>query len=147
MVARATAAHGLKQAKRAVDVGAQEWCRVRDRVVVVRLGRKVYDGVMPGNQTGQEPGIADVAYHKLHALGRQPRDVGGISGVGQLVQHGNARVGVLPHHVAHKVAAHEPAAARDQDVMRLKRVHHAMHPLRKPPSASSPRQNLPMFGS
>ncbi len=131
VVARAAPAHGLEQAKRAVDVGVQKWCRVRDGVVVVRLGRKVYDGVMPGNQTGQELGVADVAYHKLHALGRQPRDVGGVSGVGELVQHRDVHVGVLSRHVAHEAAAHEAAAARDQDVMRLKRSRHAMHPLQR----------------
>ena len=137
VVANAASAHGLKQAKRAVDVGAQEWRRVRDGVVVVRLGRKVHDGVMPGNQVCQELAVADVAHHKLHALGRQARDVGGISGVGQLVQHRDVHVGVLPHHMAHEVAAHEPAAARDQDVMRLKRGRHAMHPFQKPPSRST----------
>ena len=47
---------------------------VCDARLLASLGRKVHDGVMPGNQTGQEPGVADVAYHKLHALGRQAHD-------------------------------------------------------------------------
>lgn len=113
----------------------------------MRLRRKVHDGVMPGNQTGQEPGVADVAYHKLHAAGRQPGNVGRVSGVGELVQHRHAHARVLARQVPHKVAAYEAATTRDQDVVRLKHGRHAIHPLQTPPYAAESNQNSLMFNS
>ena len=117
VVADAVLADGLQQAEGALDVGAQERLGVRDGVVVVGLGRVVHDGVVARDDAVQQLGVADVAHDELHAVRRQPGDVLGVAGVGQLVQDGDVDARVVVHHVAHEVAADEAAAARDDDVL------------------------------
>ena len=108
---------GLQQAEGALHVGAQEGHGVGDGVVVVALGRVVDDGVVPRDNAVQQPGVADIAHDELQAVRRQPGDVLGVAGIGQLVQDGDVHPGVVVHHVVHEVAADEAAAARDDDVL------------------------------
>lgn len=124
VVADAVLADGLQQAEGALDVGAQERLRVRDGVVVVALGGVVHDGVVARDDPVQQLRVADVAHDELHAVRRQPRDVLGVAGVGQLVQDGDVHPGVVVHDVVHEVAADEAAAARDDDVLRFKDLRH-----------------------
>ena len=126
MVADPVLAHGLEQPERALDIGAQEGLGVCDGVVVVGLGGVVDDGVVAGDDALQQLRVADVADHELHAVCRQPRDVLAVARVGQLVEHGHVHVGVLPHHMVHEVAADEAAAARDDDVLGLDNISHAI---------------------
>ena len=116
VVADAVLADGLQQAEGALDVGAQEGLRVGDGVVVVGLGGVVHDGVVAWDELIEQPGVADVAHDELHAVRRQPRDVLGVAGVGQLVQDGDVDARVVVHDVVDEVAADEAAAARDDDV-------------------------------
>ena len=116
VVADAVLPHGLQQAEGALHVGAQEGLRVRDGVVVVALGGVVHDRVVARDDAVQQLRVADVAHDELHAVGGQARDVLGVAGVGQLVQDGDAHVGVVVHDVVHEVAADEAAAAGDDDV-------------------------------
>ena len=116
VVADSVFADGLQQAEGALHVGAQERLRVGDGVVVVGLGGVVHDRVVAGDDPIEQLGVADVAHDELHAVGRQPRDVLGVAGVGQLVQDGHVHLGVVVDHVVHEVAADEAAAARDDDV-------------------------------
>lgn len=118
VVADAVFADGLQQAEGALDVGAQERLRVGDGVVVVGLGGVVDDGVVARHQLIEQPGVADVAHDELNAVRRQPGDVLGVAGVGQLVQDGDVDARVVVDHVVHEVAADEAAAARDDDVLR-----------------------------
>ena len=124
VVADAVFPHGLQQAEGALDVGAQEGLRVGDGVVVVALGGVVHDRVVAGDEPIQQLGVADVAHDELHAVRRQPGDVLGVAGVGQLVQDGDVDVRVVVHDVVHEVAADEAAAARDDDVLRFKNLRH-----------------------
>ena len=124
VVADAVLADGLEQAEGALDVGAQEGLRVGDGVVVVALGGVVHDGVVARYQPVQKLGVADVAHNELHAVRRQPGDVLGVAGVGQLVQDGDVHPGVVVHDVVHEVAADKAAAARDDDVLRFKNLRH-----------------------
>ena len=124
VVADAVFPDGLQQAEGALDVGAQEGLRVGDGVVVVGLRGVVHDGVVARHQPVQQLGVADVAHDELHAVGRQPGDVLGVAGVGQLVQNGDVHLGVVVHDVVHEVAADEAAAARDDDVLRFKNLRH-----------------------
>ena len=126
MVADPVLSHGLEQPEGALDVGAQEGLGIGDGVVVVGLGGVVDDGVVTGDDLIQQLGVADVADHELHAVCGQPRDVLAVASVGELVQHGHMHVGVLPHHMVHEVAADEAAAARDDDVVGLKSLDHAI---------------------
>ena len=61
------------------------------------------------DQPVHECRIADVAHHELHAVGGQASDVGGIAGVGKLVEHGHVHTGMLAHHPAHKVGPDKAA--------------------------------------
>ena len=124
VVADAVLADGLKKAEGSLDVRAQEGIGVCDGVVVVALGGVVHDGVVAGDQLIEQGGVADVAHDELHAVRRQPRDVLGVAGVGQLVQDGHVHPGVVVDHVVHEVAADEAAAARDDDVLRFKNLRH-----------------------
>lgn len=124
VVADAVFADGLQQAEGALDVGAQEGLGVGDGVVVVALGGVVHDRVVARYKPVQQLGVADVAHDELDAVRRQPGDVLGVAGVGQLVQDGNVHVGVVVDHVVHEVAADEAATARDDDVLRFKDLRH-----------------------
>ena len=124
MVADAVLPHGLQKAEGALHVGAQERLRVGDGVVVVGLRGIVDDRVVARDQLIEQGGVADVADDELHAVRRQPGDVLGVAGVGQLVQDGDVHPGVVVHHVVHEVAADEAAAARDDDVLRFKDLRH-----------------------
>lgn len=117
VVADAVLADGLQKAEGALDVRAQEGLRVGDGVVVVALGRVVHDRVVARHQPIEQPRVADVAHDELHAVRRQPGDVLGVAGVGQLVQDGDVDVRMVVHHVVHEVAADEAAAARDDDIL------------------------------
>ena len=117
VVADAVLPHGLQQAEGALDVRAQEGLRVGDGVVVVALGGVVHDCVVAGDQSVQQLGVADVAHDELHAVRRQPGDVLGVAGVGQLVQDGDVHARVVAHDVVDEVAADEAAAARDDDAL------------------------------
>lgn len=124
VVADAVFADGLQQAEGALHVGAQERLGVGDGVVVVALGGVMHDRVVAGDQPVQQPGVADVADDELHAVRRQPRDVLGVAGVGQLVQDGDVDARVVVDHVVHEVAADEAAAARDDDVLGFENLRH-----------------------
>ena len=124
VVADAVFADGLQQAEGALHVGAQERLRVGDGVVVVALGGVVHDDVVTGDQLVEQLRVADVAHDELHAVGRQPGDVLGVAGVGQLVQDGDVHPRVVVNHVVHEVAAGEAAAARDDDVPGLEGLRH-----------------------
>ena len=124
VVADAVLADGLQQAEGALHVGAQERLRVGDGVVVVALGGVVDDRVVAGDQFIEQPSVADVADDELHAVRRQPRDVLGVAGVGQLVQDGDVDARVVVHDVVHEVAADEAAAARDDDVLGFEDLRH-----------------------
>ena len=124
MVADAVFPHGLQQAEGALHVGAQEGLGVRDGVVVVALGGVVHYRVVARDDAVQQLRVADVAHDELHAVRRQPGDVLGVAGVGQLVQDGHVHIGVVVDHVVHEVAADEAAAARDDDVFGFKDLRH-----------------------
>ena len=124
VVADAVFADGLQQSEGALDVGAQERLGVRDGVVVVALCGVVHDGVVARHQPIQQLRVADVAHDELDAVRRQPGDVLGVAGVGQLVQDGDVDARVVVHDVVHEVAADEAAAARDDDVLGFKNLRH-----------------------
>ena len=111
-------ASGLEQLVGALDVGAQEGLRIGDRVVVVRLGGVVHDGVVARDEALEQLGVADVAHHELHPILGQAGDVLRVARVGELVEDGHAHVRVLRRHVAHEVRADEAAAAGHDDVSR-----------------------------
>ena len=124
VVADTVLPHGLQQAEGALHVGAQERLRVGDGVVVVALGGVVDDRVVAGDQPVQQLRVADVAHDELHAVRRQPGDVLGVAGVGQLVQDGHVHLGMVVHDVVHEVAADEAAAARDDDAPGFENLRH-----------------------
>lgn len=120
VVADAVLAHGLQQAERALHVGLEERLRVRDAVVVMRLGRVVHDRVVARHDPVQQVRVADVAHHEFHAVLGQARDVLRVARIRELVQHGHVHVRVVVHHVVHEVRTDEAAATGHDDVMRSK---------------------------
>lgn len=122
MVADAVLPDGLEQAERAFHVRPQERFRIRDRIVVVGLGRVMHDRVMPRHDPVEQIRIADVAHHELHTILGQARDVLRIARVRELVQHGHVHVRVMVHHVVHEVRPDEAAATGHDDVLRSKRL-------------------------
>ena len=137
VVADAVFADGLQQAEGAIDVGAQERLGVGDGVVVVGLRGIVDDRVVARDDAIQQLRVADVAHDELHAVRRQPGDILGVAGVGQLVQHGDVDARVVVHDVVHEVAADEAAAARDDDVLRFKNLRHVNVSLLQQPSTNT----------
>mgnify|MGYP000217061464 CR=1 FL=1 len=78
MVADPVLAHRLQQTERALHVGPQERFRIRDGIVVVRLGRVMHDRVMPRHDPVQKVGVADVAHHELHTVLGKPAMFSGL---------------------------------------------------------------------
>ena len=119
VVAHAVPAAGLDEGVGALDVGAQERGRVGDGVVVVGLGGVVDHGVGLGHEAVDERGVADVAHDELDAVRGQTRDVVGVAGVGQLVEHGDVDARVLARDMVDEIGADEAAAAGDDDALKI----------------------------
>ena len=112
----------LEQAERALHVRPQERLRIRDRIVVMGLGRVVHDRVVARHDPVQQVRVADVAHHELHTVLGKSRDVLRIARVRELVQNGHVHVRVMVHHVVHEVRPDEAAATGHDDVLRSKRL-------------------------
>ena len=119
-------AAGLDERVGALDVGAQKRARVGDGVVVVGLRGVVHHGVGVGHEPVHERGVTDVAHNELDAVGGQARDVVGVAGVGELVQHGDADARVLAHDVVDEVGADEAAAAGDDYAAGHENISHVI---------------------
>ena len=128
MVADPVLAHGLEQAERALHVRPEERLRIRDGIVVVRLGRVVHDRVVPGHDFVEEVGVADVAHDQFHAVLGKARNVLRIAGIGELIQHGHVHVRMVPHHVVHEIRPDETTTTGHDNVMGSKEFFsHAIH--------------------
>ena len=129
MVADAVLADRLEQAERALHVRLQERFRIRDRVVVVRLGRVMHDRVVARHDFVEQIRVADIAHHELHAALRQARDVLRVARVRELVQHGHVHTRVVVHHVVHEIRPDETTATGHNDVTGNKRLFNYDPPL------------------
>lgn len=112
----------LEQAERAFHVRLQERFRVRDRIVVMGLGRVVHDRVVARHDPVEQLGVADVAVHELDTVLRQARDVLDVARIGQSVQHGHMHVRMVVDHVMHEIRTDETTATGHDDVLRSKRL-------------------------
>ena len=112
----------LEQAERALHVGPQKRFRIRDGIVVVRLGRVMHDRVMPRHDFVEQVRVADVAHHELHTVLGQARDVLRIARVRELVQNGDMHVRVVLHHVMHEIRPDETTATGHDNVLGNKRL-------------------------
>lgn len=122
VVADAVPAHGLEQTERAFHVRPQERFRVRDRIVVMGLGRVVHDRVVARHDPVEQLGVADVAVHELDTILRQARDVLDVARIGQGIQHGHMHVRMVVDHVMHEIRTDETTATGHDDVLRSKRL-------------------------
>lgn len=122
VVADAVLAHGLEQAERALYVRLQERFRIRDRIVVVGLGRVVHDRVVARHDLVEQLGVADVAMHELDTVLGKARDVLDVARISQSVQHGHVHVRVMVDHVMHEIRPDETTATGHDDVLRSKRL-------------------------
>lgn len=122
MVADAVLPDRLEQAERALHVRPQERLWIRDRIVVVGLGRVMHDRVMPRRDFVEQVSVADVAHDQLHTILGQARDVLRIARIGELVQHGHMHVRMMIHHVMHEIRTDETTATSHDDVLGNKRL-------------------------
>lgn len=122
VVADAVLAHGLEQTERAFHVRLQERFRVRDRIVVMGLGRVVHDRVVARHDLVEQLGVADVAMHELDTVLGKARDVLDVARISQSVQHGHVHVRVMVDHVMHEIRPDETTATGHDDVLRSKRL-------------------------
>lgn len=122
VVADAVFAHGLEQTERAFHVRPQERFRVRDRIVVMGLGRVMHDRVMPRHDPVEQLRVADVAVHELDTVGGKARDVLDVARIGQGIQHGHMHVRMVVDHVMHEIRTDETTATGHDDVLRSKRL-------------------------
>lgn len=122
VVADAVLAHGLEQTERAFHVRLQERFRVRDRIVVMGLGRVVHDRVVARHDPVEQLGVADVAMHELDTVLGKARDVLDVARISQSVQHGHVHVRVMVDHVMHEIRPDETTATGHDDVLRSKRL-------------------------
>ena len=112
----------LEQAERALDVRFQERLRVRDRIVVMGLGRVVHDRVVARHDPVEQLGVADVAVHELDTILRQARDILDVARIGQGIQHGHMHVRMVVDHVMHEIRPDETTATGHNDVLGNKRL-------------------------
>lgn len=122
VVADAVLAHGLEQTERAFHVRLQERFRVRDRIVVMGLGRVVHDRVVARHDLVEQLGVADVAMHELDTVLGKARDVLDVARISQSVQHGHVHVRVMVDHVMHEIRPDETTATGHDDVLMSKRL-------------------------
>ena len=122
VVADAVPAHGLEQAERAFHVRPQERFRVRDRIVVMGLGRVMHDRVVARHDPVEQLDVADVAVHELDTILRQARDILDVARIGQGIQHGHMHVRMVVDHVMHEIRTDETTATGHDDVLRSKRL-------------------------
>lgn len=122
VVADAVLAHGLEQTERAFHVRLQERFRVRDRIVVMGLGRVVHDRVVARHDPVEQLGVADVAVYELDTVLGKARDVLDVARISQSVQHGHVHVRVMVDHVMHEIRPDETTATGHDDVLRSKRL-------------------------
>ena len=127
VVADAVPAHGLEQTERAFHVRLQERFRVRDRIVVMGLGRVVHDRVVARHDPVEQLGVADVAMHELDTVLGKARDVLDVARISQSVQHGHVHVRVMVDHVMHEIGTDETTATGHDDVLRSKRLFSHIH--------------------
>ena len=112
----------LQQAERALNIRPEERLRIRDAVVIMRLGGVMHDRVMARHDTVQQIRIADITNHELHTILGQARDVLRIAGIRELVQHGHVHVRMMVHHVMHEIRPDETTATGHNDVLGSKRL-------------------------
>ena len=118
----------LEQAERALDVRFQERLRVRDRIVVMGLGRVVHDRVVARHDPVEQLGVADVAVHELDTILRQARDILDVARIGQGIQHGHMHVRMVVDHVMHEIRPDETTTTSHDNVLRSKRLFsHTRH--------------------
>ena len=97
------------------DVRVEERARVVQRVVVVRFGGVVHDGIRVGEELVNEGRVGDVALDEGDARVGQPVEGCQVAGVRELVEHCHVVVGVLDH-VMHEVRADETGASGDKQM-------------------------------
>ena len=112
----------LQQAERALHIRPEERFRIRDAVVIMRLGRVMHDRVMTRHDPVQQVRIADITHDQFHTVLGKARDVFRIARVRELVQHGHMHVRMMVHHVMHEIRTDETTSTGHDNVLGSKRL-------------------------
>ena len=75
----------LKQAVGALDISAQEWFGVGDRIVVMAFSGIMDDSVTARHDALQQLSIADIAHYQLYPVSGQTGNVFTVAGIGKFV--------------------------------------------------------------
>lgn len=122
MVTDAVLPDRLQQTERALHIRPQKRFRIRDAVVIMRLGGVMHDRVMARHDTVQQIRIADVTHDQFHTVLGKTRDVLRIARIGELVQHGHMHVRMMVNHVMHEIRSDETTATGHNNVLGSKRL-------------------------
>lgn len=117
-------ARRFKQAECALDVRFHKRFRICNRVVVMRLGRIMHDGIMPRHQFVKQLRIADVAMYELDTIAEDRLDVLEVACIRKCIEHRDMHIRVIVVHVMHEIRADETAATGYNDVLRNECVSH-----------------------
>ena len=118
------AAGGLEQHVRAGHVRVEEWGGVENRIIVMRFGGEVHNGVnrgycgcralvQPRKQGFHKLGIANIAMHKGQVRGRHAIEILAFAGIRERIQNSHVGLRMVARHPVHEVRADEPCATGD----------------------------------
>ena len=119
----------LKEHIRALNVRRNKRRWVGDRIVIVRLGSIVNDGIMARNQSLEKIRIANVSHDKLNPIFRQPGNAIEVRSVGKLIQNGDVHIGHVVHDKTDEGRPAKTATTRHKNIFIWRRHTH-----RHPPS-------------
>ena len=106
----------LKERIRAINIRRYKRRWVGNRIVIVRLGSVVDDGIMARNQSLEKLRIANVPHDKLNPIFRQPDDAIEICSVGKLIQNSNVHIGSAVHDKTDEGGSTKTATTRHKNI-------------------------------
>ena len=102
----------LKKTEGALDVRFDERPRIRNRIIVMRLGSKVHHRIDTWKKVIEKTGIANVPFYKLHAIIGYAIKIADVAGISQLVQNSHVRIIDIVHNPMDKVRADKTSSPR-----------------------------------
>ena len=115
MEAQVVATGCFQQNIGAIEIGPDEGPRILNGVVVVRLSRKMDDGIdmMLADGTIHGSNIADIGVDHVDPIGNKAMKVIHFGRIGEQIVNHDARVRMVRQHIMHKIRADEPGSPSD----------------------------------
>ncbi len=129
MITHVVLADGLEQGEGAHEIGLHERCGVRQGVVVVGFGGEVHHQIGVGDEPVNQLGVGDVTFDEGDRVG-DGVEGGAVAGVGELVEHGDLRVGSFRDGLMDEVRADETGTTGDEQPHWRKPTHARLSDMR-----------------